>query len=919
MALNALGSFGAYFRRPPVVLRLALLAALVSAAIVVLLAVGSAQVLLGAGSSKTLPLVYLLLSAASLPLASAISTALRRWPVVHIGKSVALASVLLTVALRLAIALELPGVSLATCVAAYLLDIVLDTLFWLSAAELLPTGELKRNTPFLAASFGLGGCAAGIASAAFCEMLPGEDLLFLGACFFSLSAVQYRRILRLNPAVDACDADAAEPGVLKSLKAATGVIRTFPIAAAISASVLLMSVLFCLQDYLAMTAFQQAFPDADELASFLARIYASQQAIELLVLLGCGGLILERAGPVARNLIFPATTCLGLLALHALSDLSAAVLVHVNAVALSNAVFEPVKTLNYAALPHRVVAQVRMLIDGIVYPLGLATSGLSLLWLQSRAGPEVVLEVAIATAAGFAAVSALVGAWFLPNLLRSLRLRAISPSEYVRTGEGRALSASDIRQMLNHPEVEARRFGLQLAIDLAPDLLSAESISESCQEATSSGPSGRPSWSVLDECTVRLRDEDYAAVGVRPPTSARGSRPPRGGMRSRRADANIWRFALITRTPSPERIEALAQGLDSGSAAVRQATARILARFGAAAVPTAAKYLRSNRPEVIDAAIRSLGGTGTRRAEELLRDHLAPLYRQAQLNLEALSALQRLAGPQEGPHAALEAWLIESNRGIMRRALLVKAALGNPRDIKLLNSLMRTDEPRTRSGAVEALVNLPTRRFIQPLVPLLEARADRARAPSLDGTRTELDHCGVLALRKATAGSTWGRLLATRVIEREGNCGRPEGDEAMLDLVLFLKSTPLFRAVPLEDIARAAQLAEPISRAKGETIADADEPVLHVYVVREGSVELRLNDMAVEVAGPGACIGEDAVFGEERHAVGSRAAALSLLLRFPVSIIADLVAENPDVLGCLALDLSSRLHRLRARLAAQPL
>lgn len=917
MALNAPGGFGAYFRRPPVVLHLALLAALLSAAIVVLLAVGSAQVLLGEGS-KTLPLVYLLLSAASLPLASAISAALRRWPVARIGQGVALASVLLVVALRLGLALELPGVSLATCVAAYLLEIVLDTLFWLSAAEHLPTGELKRNTPFLAASFGLGGCAAGIASAAFCEMLPGEDLLFLDACFFSLCAVQYRRILRLNPAVDASDADAPEPGVLKSLKAAAGVVRTFPIAAAISASVLLMSALFCLQDYLAMTAFQQAFPDADELASFLARIYASQQAIELLVLLGCGGLILGRAGPVARNLIFPATTCLGLVALHALSNLSAAVLVHVNAVALSNAVFEPVKTLNYAALPHRVLAQVRMLIDGVVYPLGLATSGLSLLWLQSRAGPEVVLEVAIATASGFAAVSALVGAWFLPNLLRSLRLRAISPSEYVRIGGARVLSASDIRQMLNHPDAEARRFGLQLAIDLAPDLLSAESISESCRKATPPGPGGRPG-SVSDEYPVRLRDEDYAAVGARPPPGVRGPGSPRGGMRSRRADANIWRFALITRTPSPERIEALARGLDSRSAAVRLATARVLARLGAAAVPTAAKYLRSNRPEVIDAAIRSLGGTGTRRAEELLRDHLAPLYRQAQLNLEALFALQGLAGPREGPHAALEAWLIESNRGIMRRALLVKAALGNPRDIKLLDALMRTDEPRTRSGAVEALVNLPTRRFIQPLAALLDARADGARAPSLGGGRKELDDGGVLALRKATAGRTWGRLLAIRLIEGDGGGDRREDDETMLDLVLFLKSTPLFCAVPLEEIARAARLAETISTAKGETIVDANEPVPHVYVVREGSVELRLNDMAIELAGPGACIGEGAVLGEERHAVSSRAAAPSLLLRFPISIIADLVAENPDVLGSLALDLSSRLHRLRARLAAQPL
>jgi signal-transduction protein with cAMP-binding, CBS, and nucleotidyltransferase domain len=198
---------------------------------------------------------------------------------------------------------------------------------------------------------------------------------------------------------------------------------------------------------------------------------------------------------------------------------------------------------------------------------------------------------------------------------------------------------------------------------------------------------------------------------------------------------------------------------------------------------------------------------------------------------------------------------------------------------------------------------------------LLEGRSDHFGAPN-----RKAHHDGAaLALTKATAGSPWGRLLVTRLIEGEGSGDRSWGDEAMLDLILFLKTTPLFRSVPLEDIARVARLAEPVSKDQGETIADAQDPVRHVYVVRNGAIELRLNDMAVEIAGPGASIGECAVFGEERHAVTFRAASPSLLLRFPISIIADLVAENPEVLGPLALDLSARLNRLRARLAAQPM
>ena len=41
----------------------------------------------------------------------------------------------------------------------------------------------------------------------------------------------------------------------------------------------------------------------------------------------------------------------------------------------------------------------------------------------------------------------------------------------------------------------------------------------------------------------------------------------------------------------------------------------------------------------------------------------------------------------------------------------------------------------------------------------------------------------------------------------------------------------------------------------------------------------------------------------------------AMLLRFPISIVADLVAENPDVLASLLFDLHMRLNTLHGRLA----
>ncbi len=894
----------AYFQRPPVVLELALLAALLSAAIIVLMAIGSAQVLSDAGS-EALPMVYLILAAVSVPLASGISAALCRWSVAGISTASALASAVLALALRAALGLSVPGAALAVCVAAYALEIIFDSLFWLSASEHLPTLELKRHTPFLAGAFGLGGIVAGFLATAFCTVFAGEDLLLLDAAFFAACVIQYRRLSHFRSVPEAIEGGEAEPGIVEALKATVGVVRTFPVTAALAASVLLMSALFCLQDYLAMTAFQQQFPDPDALSGFMAMLYAAHQGVELLVLAGCGRLILEWAGPVGRNMVFPATTLAGLAALLGFGNLAAAVFVHANVIALSNAVFEPVKTLNFAALPYRVLAQVRMLVDGLVYPLGIAVSAGALLWLQQATSPSVILGVAIVVGLLFAGVSTLVGSLFLPSLLRSLRLRAISPTEYARAGSGRMFSAGDIRRLINHPDATARGFGIDLAQRLAPELLPAADASGQAPSPAAAGVATLP-----PEITVALREEDFAAVGESGVPIVPGRR--RRSARTRQGDADAS-AATVGHDPTPARLSDLGRALEHSSLATRRAAAGILGRLGDAALPIAEAYLLSERPEVAEAAIQALGGMKTRRAQQLLRNHLRPLYRRARANLKALKALERIPDVSDEHRRAMAIWLVDSNRAITRRALAVKSALGNPRDIKLLDALTRAREPRTRSGAIEALVNLPTKRFIQPLVPVLEAGADPGGCSATAGGGSA---GAAVSLRDAVTDDPWARLLVTRLIDSEQGDDDAMADEAMLDLVLFLKTTSLFRAIPLEDVARVVRLAEPLAPGEGDWIAQADDALHHIYVVRSGTVEVRLDGATVETLGRAASFGEGAVFGEERHAASFRAGSPVLLLRFPASMIADLVAENPEALGLIALDLSARLNRLRGQLAA---
>ena len=137
----------------------------------------------------------------------------------------------------------------------------------------------------------------------------------------------------------------------------------------------------------------------------------------------------------------------------------------------------------------------------------------------------------------------------------------------------------------------------------------------------------------------------------------------------------------------------------------------------------------------------------------------------------------------------------------------------------------------------------------------------------------------------------------------------------MLDLVLFLKSVPLFREVSFEDIARIVDKTETVAVAQGEVVFDGGESITHIYIVRSGSIELYRGGMTVEIMVAGASVGEHAIFGDARHEVSARAAVESLLLRFPVSIISDLFAENPQSLGPMVGDLMRRVNLLHARLA----
>jgi CRP-like cAMP-binding protein/HEAT repeat protein len=834
------------------------LGAFVSGSILIL-TTSSAALFLAKEGSEAMPVFYILLAAVSIPLASGVSAVLSRWLTLQVSAGLCLASALLGLVLWGMAVADLPGAAYAAYIAAYSLEILYDTLFWLLASEYLTTLDMKRHAAQLAMAFGAGGVGGGLLTSLLSQYIATQTLLLVSSFLFALSFLQCLRIgRRLTRLGEGGDEDEEEGSALEAIKALGGTIRSFPLVGAICAGILLMSALFCLQDYLAMTVYAEAFEDEDELAGFLATVYSAQQAAELIILALFGRIVLEHGGPMLRNMIFPVTTMLSLCGLFCFWGLPAAVVMHMNANAVSNAIFEPVKTLNYAAIPYRMLGQVRMLVEGVIYPAGIALSGIGLLWLQSVAEPRTTLLVTLCLAALFAAFCGGVGAGFLPSLLRSLRQRAAaSAGQTGRMGMSR-FSSADVLALENHSYQQFRRYAAEL--------------------------------------------RDKFDTGRRTPP-----------------------VMLL----SGRCIRTLACGLEHRSAEARQAAADELSRFGDAAIAEAASRLLSSRPEVAHAAILALGSIGTRRAQRALLDHLRPLYRQARHNLHGLAAMRGFSASAEPVSAepvsgelvdVLAAALAASNRRIIWRVLMVKAALGSRRDIRLLHSLAHSSDPRVRADAIEALSSMPTGRFIRPVLALLDAGSNDNRPEISMAEATG-------AVLMAASSDRWTRLLAAKLLEGGTLEGGPlgnritdaatVGEQAMLDLILFLKTVPLFQALTLEEIADLAERAETGSFAAGRGVFEAGEPVRHFAVIRSGTVELSIRGVAVDTITRGASFGENAFLEDARYAVSGTAITDLVILRFHRSVIADLVAEHPLVLPPVLGEWQQRVARLYARLADQ--
>lgn len=129
-----------------------------------------------------------------------------------------------------------------------------------------------------------------------------------------------------------------------------------------------------------------------------------------------------------------------------------------------------------------------------------------------------------------------------------------------------------------------------------------------------------------------------------------------------------------------------------------------------------------------------------------------------------------------------------------------------------------------------------------------------------------------------------------------------------VEKVLFLKSIDLFRALPGEELAQIAEIAEEQPIAFGDQVFSEGEPGDALYLVVEGTVKVHQGGKELAQLGPRDVFGEMAVLDSEPRSATVTAVKDSVLLKIARDDFRDILQERPEIgMGVIKV-LSRRLR-----------
>ena len=715
------------------------------------------SVFLANAHQDRLPLFYVLLAVASIPVATVFSGLVDWYRRPLVFRYLLISCIALVVLLRLLLDSGTLAVYFAVYIGLSVIELLLDILFWLLLGDYFTSLELKRYATLLVAAMGLGGLLGGGAAFLLSDLrhVPTGRLLLILPILYAVAIFQLAYLDRTQKEIGVSDPDEeAGGGLLESLKAFPPLLRRYPIVVLLVGNVFLVAAIQRVTDYQVFSIYEDTYKTEDALTGFLGLLNAFLNVLEVLVTFLLTRPLIQRLGVGGMNLVYPVTTIASFAGLAlpqvtpgaARFQLATGVAGHVNYETLYNSLAQPVETLNYNAVPRRFLGRVRVLNDGLVYPAGTALAGVSLLLVEKLEVPALSVSLAgMGLGVLFLGVGYLTSRSYLKSLVEMLRSRAVNLDE-VSEGLARLPSryADEVRQLLTSDDPTAQRLGVQLAARMDPTLFLGE-----LEALLARGDA------TLYRSIVKL----YAAVH-RQETSHR----VRGMLRSEnevmrqvalealiaggaRLDSKELHKLLADANPVIRALACVAaRQAGSPDAAVETVAAEILrARLDAAARDAVVRAIRSTAEggrgrsgsdgralvpllkEVLRGADTSVKREALETLVEFARPGDADLEELASAELVQPDAAVRAAACQilgqvhsDAGLARLAAGLEDTNTMVREKAATALASYGElalPRAGELLNS----PRPEVVDAAIAVLGKIRTRRAEEKLFEFMEA------------------------------------------------------------------------------------------------------------------------------------------------------------------------------------------------------
>jgi CRP-like cAMP-binding protein len=659
-----------------------------------------------------LPRFFMLLAIITIALSIILGIMIDRMPKLGLARIV-LGFIMVVAAIgKLLIGAEVPGAYFIILFSSYVFEIAIEILFWAACAAYLDRVEFKRATALICLGIAFGGALGGMFARALAWTMGTPDLLLIMLPFALIAGTQFAfpasfGELRNRPD-EAATADAWPARSVGLLRVA----MRYPLLILVALNALMLTVLYGIAEFLFLSVYSEHFQTEQELARFLGVVFALLQTCEFVLLASLSRVLLERTGPLLRNLVFPMTSLACFLYLAFSNKLSAALITHLNADAASNAIFLPIHTANFLALPLGVQGRARTLSEGIFYPAGLAIAGVLLWSMDITEGTTGVEFVAVLFTFVFILINVGVGVLFLPTLVASVRSGVVPLADLAGRIVALPPAARDrVREFLRSALPELRLDGIALSRWLGPTHVA----------------------------------DDLVALASQPDVPTRRA---------------LVRLAAEADAQWVRRFVDAACGRDDRSSMV--ALQVMLARRQLLSAERVAPLLRSTNPSVMALARLLIEGSDPTTA----RASLAPMLRDPQVGADLIEAVVS-AGRTDLTGiivAALPTAPAEQQRQGLAFLQLHRIQM-TPSQWRLVGRFVRHREPRVRAEAVALLGGCQHRAALSALSRSLGDRSPLVRTRAAGALAIQGDHA-IDPLRRRLVPITLGSTEAAGALSR---------------------------------------------------------------------------------------------------------------------------------------------------------